>query len=248
MTAVPTMARENGVLRWGGLAGILGGVLFIIVFVIVGVFIGAEPTEPEGAVSRFRDIRVARTFENGLYLVVLMLWAVHFVAIYRALRATRLAPALFGSVLGIVGLVVLATGALPHAASVPISDLYHAADATAADQATLVVVWQATQGIFNALLVTGLVMLPLSLVALGVGMLGSPAFGKGYGWAGVALGVVAAGAAIALLVDPLSFIAVVIVFALIVFHLVVGWKMFSLSRAQVGSAADRRLAAADLTA
>lgn len=248
MTAVRTMDQEDGILRWGGLAGILGGVLFIIVFVIVGVFVGAEPAEPEGAVARFRDIRAARTVENGLYLVVLMLWTVHFAAIYRALRGTRLGPALFGSVLGIVGLVVLATGALPHAASVPISDLYHAPGATAADQATLVLVWQATQGIFNALLVTGLVMVPLSLVALGVGMLGSPAFGPGYGWASVALGVAAAGAAIALLVDPMSFIAVVIVFALIVFHLVVGWKMFSLSRAQVGSAEERRLTAADLTA
>lgn len=43
---------------------------------------------------------------------------------------------------------------------------------------------------------------------------------------GSELGVLGAGAAVALLVDPLSFIAVIGVFALIVFHLVVGWRLY----------------------
>lgn len=223
-------AGESSVLRWGGLAGILGGVLFILVFVIVGVLVGAEPAGPEGPVMRFPEIRAARTVENGLYLMVLTLWVIHFLALYRALRWTRPAGALFGSVLGIVGLVVLAVGALPHAATVAISDLYHAPGATPEAQATLVLVWHATQGIFNAMLVTGLVVLPPGVVALGVAMLGAPGFGKGYGRASVALGVVGGGAAIALLIDPLSFIAVIGIFALIVFHLVLGWKVYRLAR------------------
>jgi hypothetical protein len=248
MTAVPEFDHDEGVVRWGGLAGILGGILFIAVFVIVGVFVGAVPADPAEAIARFPDIRAARTVENGLYLVVLILWAVHFVALGRVLRVARPAPALFGSVLGIAGLVVLAAGALPHAASVAISDLYHAPTATPGDQATLALVWQAIQAIFNALLVTGLVILPLSLLALGVAMLGSPAFGRAYGWASVALGVVAAAAAVALLIDPLSLVAVVGVFALIVFHLAVGWRMYRLSRSPAVPAEDRRLAAADVTA
>ncbi len=117
---------EKSVLRWGGLAGILGGILFLLVFVIVGVFAGVDPAEPEGPVTTFPDIRAARTVENSLYLVVLILWVTHLLALYRALRRTSLAPALFGSVLGIVGLGVLAAGALPHVATLPISDLYHA--------------------------------------------------------------------------------------------------------------------------
>lgn len=40
-------------------------------------------------------IRAARTVENGLYLVVLVLWMVHSLALYRALRTTNLAAALF---------------------------------------------------------------------------------------------------------------------------------------------------------
>jgi hypothetical protein len=223
--------EEKSVLRWGGLAGILGGIIFILVFVIVIAFVGLEPVEPEGEVMRFPDIRAARTVENSLYLVVLILWVTHFLALYRALRGTSLAPALFGSVLGIVGLGVLAAGALPHVATAPISDLYHAPGATPEDRATLVLLWQATQGIFDALFVVGLLLLPIGLIALGVAMLGVPAFGKGFGGVSVVLGVVGVVAASALLVDPLSPMAFVGVLALIVFHLVLGWKVYSLSRA-----------------
>ncbi len=222
---------EKSVLRWGGLAGILGGVLFILVFAIVAVFVGADPAEPEGSVMRFPDIRAARTVENGLYLGVLILWVAHFLALYRALRRTRLAPALFGSVVGILGLVVLAAGALPHVATAPISDLYHAPGATPEDQATLVLVWQATEGIFDALFGAGILLVPIGLIAIGVAMLGAPAFGTGFGGVSVVLGVVGFIAAAFLLIDPLSPIAVVSVFALIAFHLVLGWKVHNLSRA-----------------
>ena len=165
--------------------------------------------------------------------MVLILWVTHFLALYRALRGTRLAPALFGSVLGIVGLAVLAAGALPHVATAPISDLYHAPGATPEDRATLVVLWQATQGMFDALFGAGLLVVPLGVSALGVAMLGDPSFGRGFGAVSVVLGVVGVVAAAALLVDPLSPIAPVGVFALIAFHLVLGWKVYGLSRARM---------------
>jgi hypothetical protein len=221
---------ERRVLRWGGLAGILGAIIFILVFVIVIVFAGAEPAELEAKVERFPDIRAARTAENGLYLVILALWAIHFLALYRALRSKGLAPALFGCGLGVLGLAVLATGALPHVATSQISDLYRAPGATAEDRATLALMWQATQGVFDALLIAGLVLLPVALIALGVSMLSNPAFGRGFGGVSIALGAAGAAAAVVLLVDPRSAIAVVGVLALIVFHLVLGWKIYSLSR------------------
>ena len=222
--------EEKSVLRWGGLAGIVGGILLVAVFVIVGVFVGPDPAEPEGLVMRFPDVRAAHIVEEVLYLGVLALWAIHFLALYRALRGTSLAPALFGSVLGIVGLGVLAAGALPHIASAPISDLYHAPGATPEDRATLVLMWQATEGIFDALFGVGLLLVPIGLIALGVGMLGAPAFGRGFGGIGVVLGVVGVVAASVLLVDPLSPSAFIGVLTLIVFHLVLGWRLFSLSR------------------
>jgi hypothetical protein len=223
------MDEEKGVLRWGGLAGILGGIIFILVFVVVIVFVGADPAQPEGEVIRFPEIRAARTVENSLYLVVLILWIAHFLALYRALRRTSLAPALFGSIVGIVGLGVLAAGALPHVATAPISDLYHVPGATPEDQATLVLLWQATEGIFDALFGVGLLVVPIGLITLGVAMLGAPAFGKGSGGISVVLGIIGVVAATVLLVDPLSPMAFVGVLALIVFNLVLGWKVYSLS-------------------
>ena len=225
------MDEEKSVLRWGGLAGILGAIIFVLVFVVVIVFVGADPAKPEGELMRFPDIRAARTVEDSLYLVVLILWIAHFLALYRALRGTSLAPSLFGSVLGIVGLGVLAAGALPHVASVPISELYHAPGATPEDQATLVLMWQATEGIFDALFGVGLLLVPIGLIALGVAMLGSPPFGKGFGRVSVALGVAGVVAASVLVVDPLSPSAFVGVLSLIAFHIVLGWKLYSLSRA-----------------
>ena len=227
MNSLQKMAQEKSVLQLGGLAGVLGSILFILVFVIVGVFVGMEFVE----VMRFPDVRTARIVENSLYLVVIILWVVHFLALYRALRESSLAPALFGSVLGILGLVMLAADSLHHIWQTPISDLYHASGATLEAQATLVLLWQATHGIFNALLVTGLVLLPIGVTALGVGMLGTPAFGKGVGGVSVVIGILGVVAGIVLLIDPGSSIAVVIVLSLIVFHIAVGWKVYRLSRA-----------------
>jgi hypothetical protein len=199
----------------------------IVVFGIVGVFAGFEPVD----VMRFPDIRTALIVGDSLYLVVLILWVIHFLALYRALRETSLTPALFGSVLGILGLVVLAADSLHHPWQTPISDLYHAPGATPEDQATLVLLWQATQGIFKALFVTGLVLLPIGVIALGVAMLGTPAFGKGVGGVSVVIGILGVVAGIVLLLDPGSSIAIVSVLSLMVFHIAVGWKVYRLSRA-----------------
>jgi hypothetical protein len=230
MNDLQRIAQEKSVLQWGGLAGVLGSIIIILVFVIVGVFVGMEFVE----VMRFPDVKAARIVENSLYLVALILWVIHFLALYRALRETSLAPALFGSALSILGLVVLAAESLHHIWQKPISDLYHASGATLEAQATLVLLWQATHGIFNALLVTGLLLLPIGVIALGVAMFKAPAFGKVFGGLSVVLGVAGVVSASVLVVDAVSPIAVVGVFALVVFHLVLGWKVYRLSRAPWG--------------
>jgi hypothetical protein len=233
MNGSQQMEQEKSVLRWGGLAGMLGGILFILTFVVViaGPVGMEEPADLEGWVMRFPDIRAARIVENGVYLVALILGVTLFLALYRALRRTSLAPALFGSVLGILGLVVLMAGALPHVATAPLSDLYHAPGATPEDQATLALLWQATWGINDALLAAGFIVVPIGLIALGVAMLGAPAFGKGFGGVSVVLGVVGLVAAAFNMVDPSSMIAVGSYFAIIIFHLALGWKVYSVSRA-----------------
>jgi hypothetical protein len=226
MNDLQKMAQEKSVLQWGGLAGVLGGIILILVFVIVGVFAGMEPV----GVMRYPDVKMTLKVADSLYLVALILWVTHFLALYRALRETSLTPALFGSVLAILGLVVLAVDSLHHPWQARISDLYHAPGATPADQATLVLLWQATQGIFSAFLATGLLLLPIGVIALGAAMLGAPAFGKGLGWMTVTIGVVGLVATTVFHVDPPSPVIAVGLLGLIVFHLVLGWKVYRLSR------------------
>jgi hypothetical protein len=225
--------EEKSVLRWGGLAGMLGGILLILTWVVIlaGPVGMEDPADLAGWVTRFPDIRIARVVENGIYLVALILEVMLFLALYRALRRTSLAPALFGSVLGILGLAVFMVGSLPHVAHAPLSDLYHAPGATPVDQATLALMWQATWGIFDAMLYVGFFVVPIGLLALGIAMLGTPTFGKVFGWMSVVLGVVGLVAAILQMVDPSSMIGAGSYFACLIFYLVLGWKVYSLSRA-----------------
>ena len=220
---------DSSTLRWGGLAGIGGSVLLVVVFAIVGIFAGPEPAGPAGPISRFPEIRVARTVENGLYLAVLALWVSLALALFQGLRRTRPAAALFGSALNIVGLAVLAAGAIPHVVTSRLSDLYHAAGVSPDEQATLVLLWQANQAMFDALLLVGLLVMPVGIILFGLAMRLDPGYGKVAGTLSVALGVLGLTAATVMLVDPGSPVAALGVFALIGFHLVAGWKTYRLS-------------------
>jgi hypothetical protein len=210
----------------------LGGILFILIWVVIlaGPVGMEDPVDLAGWVTRFPDIKTARVVENGIYLVALILEVALFLALYRALRRTSLAPALFGSVVGILGLTVFMVGALPHVAHAPLSVLYHAPGATPVDQAILALVWQATWGLFDAILYVGFFVVPLGLIALGVAMLGAPNFGKVFGWVSVVLGVVGLVAAVLQMVDPSSMIGAGSYFACLIFYLVMGWKVYSLSK------------------
>lgn len=221
--------EDSSISRWGGLAGIGGSVLLVVVFAIVGILAGPEPAGPAGPISRFPEIRVARTLENGLYLAVLVLWVPLALALFCSLRRSRPAAALFGSALNIFGLTVLAAGAIPHVVTSRLSDLYHADGATPDEQATLVFLWQANQAMFDALLLVGLMIMPVGIILLGLAMRRDPAFGKFAGNVSVALGVVGLAAATVMLVDPLSPVAALGVFALLGFHLIAGWKTYRLS-------------------
>jgi hypothetical protein len=238
-----TTGLEKSVLRWGGLAGIGGGLLLIGVFAMVIVLAGPDPAGPDGPIIRFPDIRAVRTAENGLYLAVLALWVPLFLALHSRLRTTRPASALFGTALAVLGLGVLAAGAIPHVVTGRLADLYRAPGTTAQDKATLVLLWQETQGLFDALLLVGLLLVSVGVIQLGSAMSADPAFGSGVGWVSVALGLAALAAGVVMLIDPQSMLAALGFFALIAFHLVVGWKVYRLSRAARRGADGRAPAA-----
>ncbi len=223
------MDDEKRVLRWGGLAGMLGGIAFILVMVTLLVLV-QPPTDPEEVVMRFADTRAAIALGQGLYLVAVIMWVTLFLALYRALRETSLAPALFGSVLALVGLVLLAAGGLTNVAFVSISDLYHAPGATPEEQATLVLMWQAIQGVFNETDTVGILLMNIGFIVLGVAMLETPAFGRGVGWVSVVLGVVGIVGILLFPIDSLSY-APFGILAYIIYPVLFGRKVYSLSRA-----------------
>jgi len=103
--------------RWSGLAAIAGSALFMLVFIFVAAVVGADTS-----IGGFPAVRAGRTVENTLYLAVVLLWVAPFLALGRALTDTSPAAARYGTVVGVMGLGVLAAGALPHVASVAIAD------------------------------------------------------------------------------------------------------------------------------
>jgi hypothetical protein len=224
------MSKERSVLRWGGLAGILAGISFILTIIILLGLVPAAPTTAAGLVMRWPDVRLAITLGNAIYLVADILWITLFLALYRALRGTSLAPALFGSVLGLLGVVVQAVGALPPVVFGRISDLYHAPGVTTVDQATLALLWQAAQASFNETDTVGFLFWNVGFIVIGVAMLKAPAFGKVFGTVSVVLGMAGVVGISLIAIDSVSF-APFGILAFIIFPILFGWKVYRLSRA-----------------
>jgi hypothetical protein len=76
----------------------------------------------------------------------------------------------------------------------------------------------------------GFLVVPIGIIVLGVAMLGAPDFGKGFGGVSVALGVVGVVAALLQMVEPASMIGAGSYFACLIFYLVLGWKVYTVSR------------------
>ena len=222
--------EETSVLRWGGILGMLGALLLIFVFVFVAVVVGEDPDTLEGPLTRYPEISTQRIVENGLYLMVFVLWIPFSLALYRALRRSNPAAALFGSGLSISGLIVLAAGALPHVAAGSISDLYHAPGTTAADQTTLELIWQTNQSLNDAYLVVGTVLITIGLLAFGMAMLADRQFSGRLGWVNTGLAAAGILGAAVFLIDPASPSVLVVFLVLIAFHLGTGWKLYALSQ------------------
>ena len=221
---------EKSVLRWGGLAGILSGIAFIFTIGILIGWVGAAPATVEQLVSRYPDIRFATAVGQVTYLVALLFLVPLIFAMYRALRKSSLAPALFGTGLSFLGIVVYATGALSVIALSKISDLYHAAGATSTQQATAVLLWQGIQGVFNETDSVGFAFFLIGMIVLGVAMLKTPTFGKVFGAISVVIGLIGVIGLAVISIDSGAF-AIFAILGFIVYPVILGWKVYSLSRA-----------------
>lgn len=218
-------SQSASALRWGGASGMLGSLSLLFVFGMLAALVGLETLAIEGEIQRYPEIRSIRALENTMYLLATALWTVHTAALLVALRETAFGPALVGGVTLALGTTILATGAVPHTATDPLSGLYHAAGATPESKAVAVAVWQGVQGIVDALVVTGLVLTPIGMAFLGLAMMRDPRFGGTFGAIALLLGLAGAGAALLILAEP-SDIAAIGIFAVVFFHLIIGWRTF----------------------
>ena len=223
--------QEKSVLRWGGLAGILGGIISILSMVVAVGFVPADPPTLTELVARFPDVQILRVAENVLYLLGLVSGLPLILALFFSLRKTSLAPALFGSTLSIVGLIGMIVSATPHVAHSPLSEIYHTPGTTLEAQETLGLIWQATWGVMDAPLYVGFFVGMLGFTLLGVAMFGSQEFGKSLRWVSVLLGAAGLVTALLQLIDPASDIGAVSFFAYIILYFVLGSKVFRLSKA-----------------
>ena len=222
---------ERSVLRWGGIAGILGGIVFLFVPVILFGFIPPAPADPAGLVARFPDIRAALAAGGFVDFLAGVFWVALLLGLYRALRRTSPAPAAWGTYLTLLGFAVIFVETMTQVAFDPISNLYHAPGVTPAQQFALVSAWQATQGMFNQFDTSAIILESAGFIVLGVAMIRAPAFGRVLGWATSALGALSLSAGFFLgTTSPLTAILLIPIYVLL--PIVLGWRLYSLSRSE----------------
>jgi len=224
-----SMSKEKSFLQLGGLAGILAGVIFLCTIVTLIEFGPSTTATPDALVNNFPNVRTGLAAGNTLYFLVSVGFVGLALGLYYALRRKSPALALFGTVLYVLGVGVTFVETTTQVAFDPISSLYHAPGATAADQHTLTLMWQATQGIFNQLDVSATLLLSTGLVVLGVTMIRSPAFGKVFGGLSVLAGAAQLLGISLFSTNSVSY-APFALLAFLVFPLLFGWKLYSLSK------------------
>jgi hypothetical protein len=225
------MDNERSVLRWGGLAGILA---FVVWIVELPLYEYVDPFTP-GGLTRFADVRATLGMSTILMMTIALLSVALVLALYRSLRGTNLAFALFGSVLGVIGYIATALGdASTLFAFAPISELNAAPGVAAEAQATAALMWQATRGVTNTFFFLGTLFLMSCFIILGVAMLGAPHFGRRFGGVSIGfgmIGLVGVVAGVFVTGDAAIQVVGIGVLANILFLPLFGWKLHRLSRA-----------------
>lgn len=220
-------ARE--LLRWGGAAGLAGVLALLGSFVVVGA-LGLPDASDVETLTDFADIESGRIAEHFLYLGALMLFALHVFVLNRVLRPAHEPAALFGTVFAAFGLIAMAASSLLHVSTAPLADLYTAPEATPDELRAIEYSWYGTQSVFDSMLATGALLVPIGIVLLGLAMRRAPEFGSRVATASIVVGVVGTAGAVIGIVDPGSLFLALGVLAIAVFHLIAGWRTLQLGR------------------
>ncbi|TMI39327.1 hypothetical protein E6H23_09130 [Candidatus Bathyarchaeota archaeon] len=236
------MNEEKSILKWAGLAGIVGvftSILSLTIdLTIVPIFVATEsgsscgpPCVVDASLLGFPSVKASVAAANVFYFLSIIFFAILFLGLYRALRVGgSLGPALFGTGVCLMGLVLLGAGALPSVAFAHLSEVYHAAGTTSQDQTTLVLVSHGVQAIFNETDTVGGYLLAAGLAMFGLAMFQNSSFGKRLGGATIVLSAVA--------LVGISLVSVALdnpndpffVILVLVLPLVLGLKLYRLSK------------------
>lgn len=194
---------------------------------VVGVLGLPDASDPE-TLTDFPNIESGRIAEHFLYLGALMLFAMHAFVLHRLLSKAHGAAALFGTVAASFGLVIMAASSMLHVATSPLSDLYTSPDTPPEDLPAIEYAWHGAQSVFDTMLATGVLLVPIGIVLLGIAMRNAPAFGARLTILTIGLGTVGIIGAVIAIIDPGSAFSAAAVLAIVVFYLSVGWRTFTL--------------------
>ena len=178
---------DRQLLRWGGVAGVAGAVCMFATLALVMV-LGVPDASDIEALTGYPDIAGGRMAENLLYLGALVLFSLHVLVLYRMLRPAHPAAALFGAATAVMGFIAMAASSLLHISTAPLSDLYEAAEA--GEQAAIEAAWVGAQSVFDTMLATGVLLVPIGLLLFGLAMRRFPAIASSIMWLTLGLGAV----------------------------------------------------------
>ena len=217
---------EKSVLRWGGIAGLLAGVVFVIsliTFVIGPTTIVAPDESLEPQLVDFPENSARLTVAIDLFVVAFLLVLPFLAALYWSLRETSRVFARIGLGSGILAVVALIFGLQAFLGSANLFSTLYGLVAVS-DRPIVVAAYTAAASLITPILAGGSIFIGLAFVAFGLAMRGSPDYQEGFVWLSAVLGLI-------IILLTFLFLGLVSVILLAALGLVLGWKVYSLSRA-----------------
>ncbi len=217
---------QRSVLRLGGLAGILAGVILIVILgIVLGIASFATLSFPPNRVEileRFPEFATLWSAALSLFVVYGLLLLPFFAALYLSLREPNRVYARIGLGSGILAIILMVSITQLnlqslHTFSAVLAD-------PSADRAMVIATYASVASLVNALDALTWLFTGFTFVAFGIAMRASPSYSQGLVWLTVILGLLTV--ASAFLIPP----AGLGIFFTPVLYLVLGWKVYRLSR------------------
>ncbi len=224
---------DRQLLRWGGIAGAAGAASMFAAFAVVAG-LGLPDASDVETLTDYQDITAGRIAEHFFYLGALVLFALHVLVLYRMIRPSHPAAALFGAATAEMGFGIMAASSMLHVSTAPLSDLYEAAEA--GERTAIEAAWAGAQSVFDTMLATGVLLVPIGLTLLGLAIRRFPAIASSIMWFTIGLGAVGTIGAVIAIIDPGSMFSAISVLGMTAVMLATGWQMLRVSAGERGQA------------